>query len=596
MNPDAMRGLLIGFDETTSTRVTQRLEDMTQQVRQLETVMSSYDMHDLFLNPDFAVDQTGATRLVQTVQDITDKAVKMGAAVQTIALEVVAFTVKIASNLDQLYFAAQRTGGKVEGIESINYAASQVGASAPAAQGSLANFTRFLQHSPDAEGYLQRLGVQTRDAQQLPLSPENVFIRLANRLSQMPVDSANQHAQATGINEDTILAMRNGLGQYSTRYNEMAKAIGYNAEHSAHQANQFMTAIRDLTTQYGMAQNKIGGELAGGLAVEVERFRRGIIDHWPQIEKILDRLTKGILWLAHNIRILVMHAIDGISSLIDWWEKLDDGTQKMLAGAGALLVAWRLLNVAFMTTPLGMILALAAGLLVLVQDFQAWQEGSESLIDWGRWEPQINYAKKGLKEIGESFIPVADNAGELLKAVGDLVVKLGEMAGIDLSKISLRSISDGIIDSIKTANALLAALIHSLTLLVKGDFDGAFKSLKDIVLDDKLLGFAPSEKLGKFVTDKLLDQINNIELPSWLPLPSVESMQEIYHRIGETMTPYNNGMMFGAGRWNTGPAVNQKTYITVNGSSSPQETAFSIADRQVDVNARLTHQMQRGIS
>jgi hypothetical protein len=228
---------------------------------------------------------------------------------------------------------------------------------------------------------------------------------------------------------------------------------------------------------------------------------------------------------------------------------------------------------------------------VLVQDFQAWQKGSESLIDWGRWEPQINYAKKGLKEIGESFIPVADNAGELMKAVGDLVVKLGEMAGIDLSKISLRSISDGIIESIKTANALLAALLHSLTLLVKGDFEGAFKSLKDIAFrEDNPFNFTSSGKMGKFLDKEVFDKLS---LPSFL---SPESLKEKFNWVGENITPYNHGMMFGAARWNTGPAVNQNTYITVNGSSSPQETAFVIADRQVDVNARLTHQMQRGIS
>lgn len=596
MNPDAMRGLLIGFDETTTTRVTQRLEDMTQQVRQLETIMRSYDMHDFFLNPDFGVDQTSATRLIQTVQGITDKAVKMGAAVQTIALEVVDFTVKIASNLDQLYLAAQRTGGKVGGIEAINYAASQVGASAPAAQDSLANFTRFLHHSPDAEGYLQRLGVQTRDAQLAQLRPETLFTKLGDRLSQLPLNIAIQHAQVFGINEDTTQAMRGGLGWFSAKYNELATAIGYDAESAAQQSNQFMTALRDLTTQFDMAQNKIGGKLAGGLALEVERFRRDIIENWPQIEKILDRITRGIVWLAHNIRILVKHAINAISTLIDWWEKLDDGTQKMLAGAGVLMGAWRLLNVAFMTTPLGMILALAAGIVTLVQDFQAWQEGSESLIDWGKWEPQINYAKNGLTEIGESFIPVTENAWELLGAVGDLVLKLGEMIGIDLSKFSLRPIFDAIIGSIKTANELLAVLLRSLTLLVKGDFDGAFKSLTAILLDEKFLGLGSGEKLRKYFTDETLEQIKDFKFPTWPTLPSAESMKEKLYWIGEKMPTYNYGMMFGAARGNIGPAVNQKTYITVNGSSSPQETAFVIADRQVDVNARLTHQMQRGIS
>ena len=43
----------------------------------------------------------------------------MGLAVEGAALTVVAFTAKIASGLDNLYWASQRTGATVQGIQAI---------------------------------------------------------------------------------------------------------------------------------------------------------------------------------------------------------------------------------------------------------------------------------------------------------------------------------------------------------------------------------------------------------------------------------------------------------------------------------------------
>jgi hypothetical protein len=34
----------------------------------------------------------------------------------------------------------------------------------------------------------------------------------------------------------------------------------------------------------------------------------------------------------------------GAGSVIEWWKKLDDGSKKFLMTIGAILIAWRLLN------------------------------------------------------------------------------------------------------------------------------------------------------------------------------------------------------------------------------------------------------------
>jgi hypothetical protein len=43
------------------------------------------------------------------------------------------------------------------------------------------------------------------------------------------------------------------------------------------------------------------------------------------------------------------------------------------------------------------VLALAAAIAALYQDYQTWKRGGESLIDWGKWEPGIKKAGEGIK-------------------------------------------------------------------------------------------------------------------------------------------------------------------------------------------------------
>jgi hypothetical protein len=68
-----------------------------------------------------------------------------------------------------------------------------------------------------------------------------------------------------GLDENTLMAMRRGIGQFSGEYTAMAKAIGYNADVAAVSSNKFMTSLRSFGLMAGMARDKIGSSLADGL-------------------------------------------------------------------------------------------------------------------------------------------------------------------------------------------------------------------------------------------------------------------------------------------------------------------------------------------
>ncbi|MCJ6833840.1 lytic transglycosylase domain-containing protein [Klebsiella pneumoniae] len=377
--------------------------------------MNAETLKDFLISLGFNVDEAGAKKFDAVVAGTTLKAIELGVKVEAAALSVVAFTAKIASSLDNLYWASQRTGATVEGIKQIGYAVSQVGGSADSARGSLENLARFIRNNPGAEGFLNRLGVQTRDASGNMRDMATIFTGVGQRLSSMPYYRANQYAQMLGLDENTLMAMRRGIGQFSGEYTAMAKAIGYNADVAAVSSNKFMTSLRSFGLMAGMARDKIGSNLADGLAGSLDRLRRQILENFPKIEGAITGTVKGILWAGEMVGRVIYRLIQAASDIRAWWIGLDSDTQKLIQTLGGLLVAWRLLNAAMLASPITWVLALAGAILVLYDDYKTWKEGGKSLIDWKSWEPAITLALNAIEKLWTGVKRLKD---ELIKLFG----------------------------------------------------------------------------------------------------------------------------------------------------------------------------------
>ncbi|HDZ2037310.1 TPA: hypothetical protein ACN7M2_005399 [Klebsiella pneumoniae] len=377
--------------------------------------MNAETLKDFLISLGFKVDEAGARKFDAVVAGTTLKAIELGVKVEAAALSVVAFTAKIASGLDDLYWASQRTGATVEGIKQIGYAVSQVGGSVDGARGSLENLARFMRNNPGAEGFLNRLGVQTRDASGNMRDMATIFTGVGQRLSNMPYYRANQYAQMLGLDENTLMAMRRGIGQFSGEYTAMAKAIGYNADVAAVSSNKFMTSLRSFGLMAGMARDKIGSSLADGLAGSLDRLRRQILDNFPKIEGAITATVKGILWMGEAVGRIVYRLIQAAIDIKSWWKGLNDDTKVLIETLGGLLVAWRLLNSAMLASPVTWVLALAGAILLLYDDYKTWKEGGKSLIDWKSWEPAITLALNAIDKLWSGIKRLKD---ELIKLFG----------------------------------------------------------------------------------------------------------------------------------------------------------------------------------
>jgi len=373
----------------------------------------------------FQIDDAGARKFDAVIVGATKNVIKLGATVEAAAGSVLLFTTKIASGLNQLYWASQRTGATVAGIQAIGYAASQTGSSAAAAQSALEGMARFLRNNPGGEGFLNRLGVQTRDASGNMRDMASIFTGVGTQLSKMPYYRANQYAQMLGIDENTLLAMRRGLGQFSGEYTAMAKAIGFNADTAAVSSNKFMTSLRDFGLMASMARDKIGSNLANGLAGSLDNFRRQILDNFPKIEDTITKVVKGVLWFAGVFGQMAYRAVQAVGDLMDWWKGLSDESKKLIGFLGLLAVAIRVLNSAFWASPIGIITGLAIAIALLYDDYKTWKEGGKSLIDWAKWQPDIEQAKNAIIWIRDHLIELKNHVGGWQHVLEGVAVYIG---------------------------------------------------------------------------------------------------------------------------------------------------------------------------
>ncbi|HBR7477426.1 TPA: hypothetical protein L9370_000996 [Klebsiella pneumoniae] len=416
--------------------------------------MNAETLKDFLISLGFKVDEAGARKFDAVVAGTTLKAIELGVKVEAAALSVVAFTAKIASGLDDLYWASQRTGATVEGIKQIGYAVSQVGGSVDGARGSLENLARFMRNNPGAEGFLNRLGVQTRDASGNMRDMATIFTGVGQRLSSMPYYRANQYAQMLGLDENTLMAMRRGIGQFSGEYTAMAKAIGYNADVAAVSSNKFMTSLRSFGLMAGMARDKIGSSLADGLAGSLDRLRRQILENFPKIEGAITGTVKGILWAGEMVGRVIYRLIQLGQGISDWWDSLDKQSQQLIELIGALTAAWWMLNRAMLASPITWVLGLAAAIALLWEDYKTFREGGKSLIDWEKWKPEVDAALKMVGDLKQTVLDLGKALAKLLNIdpkswslkwdFSNFITQMGEFSKM-LSMIGdlLNAIKDG---------------------------------------------------------------------------------------------------------------------------------------------------------
>ena len=316
---------------------------------------------------------------------------------------VVATIAKVAEGYEALYYQSQRVGAAVQNIQALRYELAQVGGSAAGASAALEGIGTFLRSSPNAEGFFQRLGIQTRDANGSLRDTTALLHDFAQQAKTMPFYRAAAYGQVLGIDQNTLMALMRDTGAFGAQLKAMYRAAGIDGQQAAAGSAAFMQELRGLGAALQVLRDKVALSLEKGVGGDIARLRMLLVANFGRISAVILEVTRFIVGLGWALITLVERAAGLVGDLVDWFDGLDRGTRRWVEGIGLLTAAWYLLSRGFLASPLGRVIALGVALLGLYDDYKTFKEGGKSLIDWKQWEPGIEALLDSVHTIEGAF-------------------------------------------------------------------------------------------------------------------------------------------------------------------------------------------------
>lgn len=159
----------------------------------------------------------------------------------------------------------------------------------------------------------------------------------------------------------------------------------------------------------------VGSKFFGQLQKQSDAFRKKLYENMPYIIAALTKLVSTVFKAFDAVTILGQRLWSILGRVWDFFVKLDQATDGWSTVILGVVAAWKLLNLEFLATPLGLLLSAGVALLALYDDFKTWKEGGKSLFDWSKIEPEVDAAIDALSQLLDIVMDLA----KLFKSIWD---------------------------------------------------------------------------------------------------------------------------------------------------------------------------------
>ena len=289
-------------------------------------------------------------------------------------------TVESSAALDRLSKNLQEN---VSSVSAWSNAAEQAGGSAEGLQGTLDMLSKSqteLQLTGQSQliPYFSALGVSIADASGKARSGSDVLLDLADRFSKMDRTTANNMGRMMGIDQGTMNLLLKGRKEVELMVARQ-KEYGAVTKQQAEESSRLKLAMTESRQSF-------------------EAFGRELLSAaMPALEGLFSMMKDFGAWMREN-----KEFVNAFLTII-------------AVGLGAIAAATIPINLTVVA-----VLALAAAIAALWQDYQTWKRGGDSFIDWSKWEPGFTAAGKAikwLKDLLGDMVYRAIAAADVLSAV-----------------------------------------------------------------------------------------------------------------------------------------------------------------------------------
>jgi len=164
----------------------------------------------------------------------------------------------------------------------------------------------------------------------------------------------------------------------------------------------------------------VGSRFFKLMTEQSDHFRAVLYKNLPKIQNGLEKFIKFIFKAFEAVTELGQRAWSILMRVYDFFVMLDEKTNGWSTIILGVIAAWKLLNLEFLATPLGMIIAGLVAILALFDDFETWKEGGKSLFDWSSFVPVINAVKTAIGGVWQAL----QDIGVVIAHIASIIVSL----------------------------------------------------------------------------------------------------------------------------------------------------------------------------
>lgn len=515
----------------------------------------------------FEVDEAELRSFTKGIKAATVVAAAVGTAAIAASAALTKFVTGVAREFDSVSDLGLRVNATADEIMRLGYEASLTDSSVDAVASSLDGMNRVIGEAVmgAGEGVLifQRLGISLRNSDGGLKSTAALMREVGDRIKNLSGAQQVAILGKLGIDPKMARTLTSDVSALGDEFGKLYSDLGIDADKAAQASSDFIDSTTRLTAVFDAMQKAVGLRFMTQIKGGIDQTRKQLVENMPKIVNAISPIISTVLRIAEAFATIVGRVAEFAGALIRGFGRINDATDGWAGYILAAAAAWKLLNLSFLASPVGIVLALAAAIAALVDDFLTWKEGGDSLIDWAAWETPIQAAIDIIGLLGDTVVNVFGFVMDLAKSLASLLT--GDVSGAwdSLGDAGQRVVDQfGIVlDVLEQVGKVVVWLADKLGMTEAWD---AFAAVVDNVARGlaTVAGFAS----GAFGTVK---GWFGGETPPLSPSPQAAA----------TMT--------GAGQ-----NVQQSTEIIVQGSADPQATARAVAGQQNRVNADMARNMR----
>lgn len=537
--------------------------------------MATESIREFLVSLGFKLDQPGLKKFTTSIDGATKSVFKLAAAIESTAVAISAGVARWSSNLEALYFAAQRTGSSATALKALDLAARNLGANAGEAQSAIEGLASAMRSNPGNIGLLTsllgKLGYQLKINADGSIDSADALLKLSQVFKAMPFFQANQFAQQLGISEHTLYQLTRGnlVDEYRKALVELSQG-GF--DKASERAHQFMIQLRNFEAQL---------EVFGVQVVDALQKKLGF-----SLDKISAWFAKNGPWLAKVVADMASHIIDAANYIIEKLKEWDEETGGLSTKLIALGV---LLKVTGAGSIIGGVLSLAAAFTRVAGAISLVRAGLVGLTGYGIWKvwksatddqhlapgqtPNIVKFKRWMNDLLPEKYRIPQ--GILNNNPGNLEFR-GQSGALSDGRFAMfPSEGEGLFQLGRQLELFSARGLNTIQSILSRYAPAGENNLNAYIADvTKRTGYSANQSLNLNDPAVLANLMNAV----------------IFHEQG--YNPYRAGLVADkadeAIDYVRGTAtISQQTTIHVNGTGDANQVAAKVVEKQKQVNADL---------